>query len=52
MRVYINDIVIFSRTLDEHLAYLDAVFEILDGLDISLSPKKSFLSFLTVTLLG
>lgn len=49
---YIDNIVIFSRTLEDYYAYLTAVFDLLDSYNVSLSAKKSFIAFLTVTLLG
>lgn len=51
-RAYIDDIVIFSKTLEEHLTHLDAVFKLLSSLDIVLAPAKTFLGFPLTTLLG
>ena len=51
-RAYINDIVIFSRTLEEHLEHLRALFQQLLDFNICLSPKKSFLAYPSVHLLG
>lgn len=51
-RAYIDDIVIFSPTLEEHLVHLDAVFSELSHFNICLSPKKSFLAYPSVQLLG
>lgn len=51
-RAYIDDIVIFSKTLDEHIEHLHKVFELFNRLHISLSPTKSFLGYPTVQLLG
>ena len=51
-RAYIDDIVIFSKTLDEHIAHLKEVFSKLLEYDICLSPKKSFLAYPSVQLLG
>lgn len=43
---------IFSKTLEEHQDHLDQVFRLFDSLNISLSAKKSFIGYLTTTLLG
>ena len=51
-QAYINDIVVFSKTLEEHIAHLDTVFKLLDSLDIVLAPTKTFLGFSSTTLLG
>ena len=51
-QAYINDIVVFSKTLKEHISHLDTVFELLNSLDIVLAPAKTFLSFPSTTLLG
>lgn len=51
-RAYVDDIVVFSHTLEEHIAHLHAVFQLLDSYGISLSLKKSFLGYPTVALLG
>ena len=51
-RAYVDDIVIFSKTLEEHLAHLRAIFELLDAKGVTLSAKKSFIGYPTVTLLG
>ena len=51
-RAYVDDIVVFSRTLEEHIDHLHSVFKLLNSYGISLSPKKSFLGYPTVALLG
>ena len=47
-RAYIDDIVIFSKTHEEHLKHLRAVFTELTDFNVCLSPKKSFLGYLLV----
>ncbi|KAA6411119.1 MAG: reverse transcriptase [Lasallia pustulata] len=49
---YIDDIVVFSKTQEEHLAHLDNSFRLLTSLDIVLAPTKTFLGFPSTTLLG
>ena len=51
-RAYVDDIVIFSSSLDEHLKHLKLVFGALERMNIHLSPKKSFLGYPSVHLLG
>ena len=51
-RAYIDDIVVFSQTLDEHLEHLRKIFRLCEVRRITLSPNKSFLGYPTVTLLG
>ena len=51
-RVYVDDIVIFSVMLKEHLQHLDKVFNVLTEKNICLSPKKSYLGYPSVKLLG
>lgn len=50
-RAYIDDIIIFSKSLDQHIKDLDAVFTELLAYNICLSPKKSFLAYQSVQLL-
>lgn len=51
-RCYIDDIVIFSRTAEEHFDHLRTIFALFVRLKITLEPKKSFLGYPSVTLLG
>lgn len=51
-RAYVDDIVIFSRTSKEHALHLTEVFEILVQRRITLSPKKSYICYPTIKLLG
>ena len=51
-RAYMDDIVIFSQSLDEHLQHLYAVFQLFHSRHICLSPKKSYLGYPSVSLLG
>ncbi|PPJ59008.1 hypothetical protein CBER1_11528 [Cercospora berteroae] len=51
-RAYIDDIVIYSRTFEDHLLDLDRVFRALDEVDISISPAKTFVGFPSTKLLG
>ena len=51
-RAYVDDVVVFSHTLEEHLEHLHTIFALFDSFGITLSPKKSFLGYPTVALLG
>ena len=50
--VYIDDIVIFSKTFEEHLVHLDEVFRVIAESGITLSPKKCNLGYHSLQLLG
>ena len=51
-KVYIDDIIIFSRSDDEHLNHLNQVMNLLDGKGVTLKGLKSFLNYPLVLLLG
>jgi len=51
-RAYIDDIVIFSNTLEEHLKHLHNVFITLKRMRICLASEKSFLTYSSIQLLG
>ena len=50
-REYIDDIVIFSKSFDEHVQHLNIIFQLFNDLNISLSLKKFFLEYSTMQLL-
>ncbi len=50
-RVYVDDIIAFSRTLLEYLKHLYQIFALFRKRRISLNPKKFFLRYSSVTLL-
>ena len=50
-RYYINNIIIFSYIYKEHLMYLYTIFTILNKINITLDPKKSFISYPLLLLL-
>lgn len=49
---YVDDIVIFSRTLLDHIAHLRQVFSLFKRVGVALKPSKSFLGYPNVQLLG
>ena len=51
-RAYIDDIVVYSRTLEEHLRHLTTIFSLFDKLRIRLKASKSYLGYPNVVLLG
>ena len=51
-RVYIDDIIIFSHTLEDHVDHLDQIFSLFRKRRVCLSLKKSFLSYSFIMLLG
>lgn len=50
--VYIDDIVIYSKSYEEHLIHLDKVLEAIETAGITLSPKKCHLFYGSILLLG
>jgi hypothetical protein len=52
VRCYSDDIVIFSKTFEEHLGYLTAVLQILNDAGLYLSPRKCHLAYHPIKLLG
>ena len=50
-RTYIDDIVFFSVSLDQHIEHLDKGFQRLSKYDVTLSPRKSFLGYPSIVLL-
>lgn len=51
-RAFIDDIIIYSDTFEEHLHHLRTILRLFQRRGISLSPKKSFIGYPSVELLG
>ena len=51
-KAYVDDIIIFSHTLEDHLRHLRQIFDLFRQRRVSLSPTKSFIGYPSVTLLG
>ena len=49
-RIFMNDIMIFSRTLKKHLFYLQQIFELFHIKRINLTSTKFFLNYFSITL--
>jgi hypothetical protein len=50
--VYIDDVVVYSKTFEDHLSHLDKVLEAIENANITLSPKKCHIAYQSLTLLG
>ena len=50
-KIYINDIIIYSKSLSEHLEHLRKIFEILKNNNISMNSKKAYIKYSSVNLL-
>ena len=51
VRVYVDNIVIFSEILNNYMKHLHAIFQILIKNNISINYKKTFLNYSFITLL-
>lgn len=51
-RAYVDDIVIFNKSLEEHLRHLNDMFSLFDKLNIALKSFKTFLEYLIIELLS
>jgi hypothetical protein len=50
--VYIDDIVIFSKSFEEHLSHLDSAFGAIAESGLTLSPNKCHIAYQSLLLLG
>jgi hypothetical protein len=50
--VYINDIVVYSRTFKEHLKHIDVVLKAIAASGLTLSPPKCHLGYRSIVVLG
>ncbi len=51
-RVFIDDIVIYSDLLEDHLGHLETIFSTFCKKNIAIAPTKSFVGYLSIKLLG
>ena len=51
VRIYIDDIIIFSKSLQDHLSHFRKVFDILRTSNISIKSIKSFIDYFSISLL-
>ena len=52
VKAYVDDIVIYSKTLKEHFIHLRKIFDMLDSNNISIKSKKAFIDYFTIHLLN
>jgi hypothetical protein len=52
MLVYIDDIVIYSRSFDDHLKHVDMILKAIAKSGLTLSPPKCHLGYQSIVLLG
>lgn len=50
--VYINDIVIFSKSFEKHCQHIETVLEAIKSAEITLSPSKCHFGYQSIMLLG
>jgi hypothetical protein len=50
--VYIDDIVVFSKSWEDHIVHLDKVLSAIAAAGITLEPKKCFVGYSSILLLG
>ena len=50
--VYIDDIVVYSKSYEDHIDHLDKVLEVIERAGITLSPSKCHLFYGSILLLG
>jgi hypothetical protein len=50
--VYVDDIVVYSKSWEEHLVHLDKVLSAIAAAGITLKPRKCFVGFASILLLG
>ena len=51
VKTYVDDIVIYFKTLDEHKTHLRSIFDMLKINNISIKSEKTFINYLTIHLL-
>lgn len=49
--VYIDDIIVYSKTFEDHVNHIDWVLKAIEDSGITLSPSKSFLGYQSLLLL-
>ena len=49
--VYINDIVVYSRTLDDHIKHLNKVLQVVANSGVTLAPTKCYFAYRSLLLL-
>lgn len=52
MLVYIDDIVIYLKSFEDHLKHIDLVLKSITKSDLTLSPPKCHLGYCSIGVLG
>ena len=50
--VYIDDVVVYSRTFEDHLKHVDQVLKVIAYSGLTLSPPKCHLGYRSIIVLG
>ncbi len=50
-KAYIDDVIVFSKILEDHLDHLNKVFALFQKMNITLEAIKTYLEYLTIALL-
>lgn len=50
-KAYIDNIMIFSKTFEDHFQYLRTIFKTIDKKNVTLNPEKTFLGYSSIVLL-
>jgi hypothetical protein len=51
VKKYIDDVIVFSKTLKEHLKHLNQLFALFEKLNITLKTKKTYFEYFSISLL-
>ena len=51
-KAYIDDVVIASKTLEEHIQHLQTLFQLFSKMNISINPSKAFIGYPSIRILG
>ena len=52
IKTYVDDVIIFNRTLKDHANHFHEIFGLFDKMNIALKPSKSYIGYPTMMLLG
>jgi hypothetical protein len=51
-RAFIDDIIIYSDGFEDHIRHLETIFSLSQDKNIAISPKRSYIGYPSVKLLG
>ena len=52
VKIYLDDVTVFSKTIEEHIEHLKVVFELLNEAGLKMNPEKCFFCQSEIKLLG